>query len=132
MRTFHILIIATFVVFGAGCFLNFETVEGLPEFEPAKALSDKIVSQVIAEKNDEIYSEMDDVFRSTYSSDIIPTTFEKVFGHFGKPLEAEYRTEEQITWQYPDGSKKLARKFWYKVKTYHRRKREVFPSSFRR
>lgn len=117
MQKIKIFTLVCFCLVLSNCSFNFETVEGMPDFDSAKAFSDRVVSLVIAEKNGELYSEMDSFFRKSYPPEVIPTTLEKVFGHFGKPIETEYRAEELVNWQYPDGTKKLARKFWYKVKT---------------
>lgn len=106
-----------FVVLISGCSFNLETVEGMPEPEKAKPFSDKVVSLIINEKKDELYALMDSYFRKTYGPEVMSSTLEKVFDHFGKLVVTEFKSEEVVNWQYPDGSKKLARKYWYKAKT---------------
>ena len=119
--TFAVTVFSLLIM--AGCFVNFETKDpninmGLAiDREKAFEFSNKLIEEVLAEKNQEIYGKMSDVFRKTYSIDEIPKSIEKMSSHFGKLNETKYKTEEIGYWMFQDGTKKPMRKFFYSTKT---------------
>jgi len=127
MRQFLFTLTLFSLLLTAGCTFNFETKEPVKDAdismglaidrEKALEFSDKFVEDVIAEKNQEIYSKMTELFRKTYSIDEIPKTFEKMNSYFGKLVETKYKSEEIGYWMFPDGTKKPMRKFFYSTKT---------------
>ncbi|MCD9184805.1 MAG: hypothetical protein LUM44_00110 [Pyrinomonadaceae bacterium] len=125
MRKIIILLSLTFLLLNIGCSVNFGTGENDPDMkmglaidrEKAFEFSNETVEEIIAEKNQELYSKMTGLFRKTYSSDEIPKTLEKLDSHFGKVIETKYKSEEIGYWTFPDGTKKPMRKFIYSAKT---------------
>ena len=113
-RTIAILVLAAA---STACFYRLNTVEGPPEPNAARAFADRYNSLLIAAKYDDMYALMDPVFRETYTPDAIAKTIESLSGYFGPAIETEYKTDELVDWQYPDGTRKIARKVWYRVKT---------------
>lgn len=125
MRKILFIASLTFLLLNTSCFFRFGTFNNDPDLnmgltmnrEKALEFSDKLVEDIIAERNEVIYSKMPELFRKTYAFEEIPKTFEKINAHFGKLLSAAYKTEEVGYWMFPDGSKKPMRKFFYSAKT---------------
>lgn len=125
MRKIIIVASLIFLLLNTSCFFKFGTHNNDPDLrmglaidrEKAFEFSNKMVEDIIAERNQEIYSKMSEVSRKTYSPDEIPKTFEKLNSHFGKLIETKYKTEEIGYWMFPDGTKKPMRKFFYSAKT---------------
>lgn len=120
-----LVLLLSILLFNTGCFVRFGTKNIDPDLKMGLAIdrdqafefSNKFIEDVIAERNQEIYSKMSDYFQKAYSLDEIPNTIEKLNLHFGKLIETEYKTEEIGYWMFPDGTKKPMRKFFYAIKT---------------
>lgn len=125
MRKIIILISITFLLLNSSCFFRFGTVKNDPDLKMGLAIdrekafdfSSNLVEDIKAEKNEIIYSKMNELSHKTFSVDEIEKAFEKINEHFGKLIETKYKAEEVGYWLYPDGTKKPMRKFFYSAKT---------------
>lgn len=125
MRKIIVVASLTFLLLNTSCFFRFGTVNNDPDLRMGLAIdrekgfefSSEIVEDIIAERDEDIYSKMNELSRKTYSVDEISKTFEKINSQFGKLIETKYKTEEVGYWLFPDGTKKPMRKFFYSVKT---------------
>ena len=112
----YLAFVALALLFQA-CSFNLETINGLPDSNRAREFSDEIATLIIKEDKDALYGMMSGYFRKTYPLEVMDDTFQRMSGHFGRLVDFEFKTDEVLNWQYPDGSKTLARKYWYRAKT---------------
>ncbi|MCY7377139.1 MAG: hypothetical protein LH472_14360 [Pyrinomonadaceae bacterium] len=83
----------------------------------ARQLSDKIVDDMINNRSADIWLLSEEAFRAGNSQEQINQLLERMTTTFGKPLEAEFKTDESGYEPRTVGGRKPMRKFWYAVKT---------------
>jgi hypothetical protein len=87
--------------------------------DPAKArtFSDDLVKAIVAEDLQSIRGRMEPAFRKAYDLSHVRELLDQMFAAYGKPLEAEFKSDEVGKQVYEDGTVKPLRKFWYALRT---------------
>ncbi len=83
----------------------------------ARLLSDKIVDDMINSRSSDIRLLAEETFRASGSPAQFDQLLEQMKAAYGKPLEADYKTDEYFYEPRAVGGRKPTRKFWYTVKT---------------
>lgn len=83
----------------------------------AREVADSLVRSVIANKYAAVHAGMEQAFRDAISEKEIKPALARLYEPYGKPLEAEYKMQEEGYRQYQNGMKKPMRKLWYAIRT---------------
>jgi hypothetical protein len=83
----------------------------------ARAFSDQLVKSILAEDLPAIRTSMEPAFREAYDTSAVRALLDQMFAAYGKPLEAEFKSDEIGKQVYQDGTVKPLRKFWYALQT---------------
>lgn len=90
---------------------------GVIDLRRARTFSDDVVKAILAEDLQAIRNRMEPAFRDAYDVGYVRDLLGQMFAAYGKPLEAEFKSDEVGKQVYQDGSVKPLRKFWYALKT---------------
>ncbi len=96
--------------------------------DPTKAreVADSLVRSVIADECAAVRAGMEQAFREAISEKEFKPALDKLYEPYGKPLDAEYKMQEEGYRQYQNGMRKPMRKFWYAVRTAEQPKGRYF------
>jgi tetratricopeptide (TPR) repeat protein len=87
------------------------------EHQKALDFSDSLVEAIIHDRYAEIYRKMERAYRDAVPENQIAAMLEQMYDTYGgKPLEAEFETDEIGQREYGDG-KRAVHKFWYAIRT---------------
>jgi hypothetical protein len=92
----------------------------------AREVADSLVRSVIADKYAAVYAWMEQAFRDAISEKEFRPALERLYEPYGKPLDAEYKMQEEGYRLYENGMRKPLRKFWYAVRTTEQPKGKCF------
>ena len=83
----------------------------------ARDVSDDLAQAIIQDRTNDLYRIMEKEFRNAASEEDVEPMLAQLYSVYGKPLEAEYKSDEVGFKAYADGTRKPMRKFWYAVRT---------------
>ena len=92
----------------------------------AREFSDSVVQAILEDRYGDLRQKMEQAFRDAVSEKDMKPTVEKVYSWYGKPLEAEFKSEELGYRMYENGERKPLRKYWYAVRTSEHEKGTAF------
>ncbi|MFL6334504.1 MAG: hypothetical protein ACJ754_14410 [Pyrinomonadaceae bacterium] len=106
---------------------NQEAVADSPvDQKKARELSDSLAKAVIEDRTKDLYPKMEQAFRDAVPENGMKPLLEQMYAAYGKPLEVEYKKDEEGFKVYGDGTRKSMRKFWYAVRTSKAKKGTYF------
>ncbi len=90
---------------------------GAVDLSRARTFADELVKAILAEDWQAIRSRMEPALRDAYDLAHVRGVLDRMFAAYGKPLEAEFKSDEVGKQVYQDGTARPLRKFWYALRT---------------
>ncbi len=92
----------------------------------ARQLSDLIAQNLLKDDRGSLRNQMEKGAREVYDEKSLGSIIDQMFAMYGKPLEAEYKTDDLGRKTGTGGYDKPVRKFWYALRTEKYQKGTVF------
>jgi hypothetical protein len=94
----------------------------------SKALefSEGLAKAILEDRQHDLYLKMEKAFRDGVPEKDVKPILEQMYAAYGKPLEAEFKSDESGMKMYGNGENKPMRKFWYALRTSSKAKGTYF------
>jgi hypothetical protein len=96
------------------------------EASKARELADSFVQSVLRDRYAAVRASMERAFRDAVPEAGMRSALDRMYQVYGKPLEAEYKMQEEGYRLYPDGTRKPMQKVWYAIRTAEHAKGKYF------